>query len=330
MVRGPVTSGDVARLANVSQSAVSRAFTPGASVSATTRDRIMAAAEELGYRPNALARAMISGQSKIIALMFAYLENQFYPVLLEKLSRALQSRGYHTLLFMTEMGAQDDVVRRLLDYQVQGLVLASATLSSKLAVRCADQGIPVVLLNRDIDEAVASSVTSDNFLGGKLVAEHFVKTGRNRIAYIAGTKDSSTNRDREAGLHAGLVLAGRELTAHAFGNYNQVLAYDETVRLFSGPDRPDAVFVANDHMAFGVIDALRSQLGLRVPEDVAVVGYDDVPQAQWASYQLTTVRQPSDEMTDQTVRLLTDQIEGKHIEATKVLVPTQLIKRNTA
>ncbi|MEL6920114.1 MAG: LacI family DNA-binding transcriptional regulator [Pseudomonadota bacterium] len=107
---------------------MSRAFTPGASVSALTRERVMQAAEELGYRPNALARAMISGQSKIIALMFAYLENQFYPVLLENLSRELQARGYHTLLFMTEMGPQDDVVRQLLDYQVQGLVLASATL----------------------------------------------------------------------------------------------------------------------------------------------------------------------------------------------------------
>ena len=156
------TSGDVARLAKVSQSAVSRTFTPGASVSAATRAKVLKAATELGYRPNALARAVISGKSRLIALLVAYLDNQFYPIVLERLSRTLQESGYHVLLFMTDPGDQDDVVRRIMEYQVEGIVMASATLSSSLARECAQTGIPVVMFNRYVPASPASSVTSDN------------------------------------------------------------------------------------------------------------------------------------------------------------------------
>ena len=199
MAKNPVTSGDVARLAKVSQSAVSRTFTPGASVSARTREKVLNAAQELGYRPNALARAMISGRSGLIAMLVAYLDNQFYPIVLERLSRALQDRNYHVLLFMTDPGRRDDVVQKILEFQVEGIVMASATLSSGLARECARTGIPVVMLNRYVPSSPASSVTSDNIEGGRLVARFLLDGGHERIAYVAGAEDSSTNRDREAG-----------------------------------------------------------------------------------------------------------------------------------
>ncbi|MEO1703526.1 MAG: LacI family DNA-binding transcriptional regulator [Pseudomonadota bacterium] len=330
MGKGTITSADVARLAKVSQSAVSRTFTPGASVSKSTKERVLAAAEELGYRPNALARAMISGQSKMIAMMFAYLENQFYPVLLERLSRTLQEKGYQPLLFMTETGNQDEVVRRLLDYQVQGLVLASATLSSDLASRCGELGIPVVLLNREIDDPVANCVASDNFAGGKLVAEHFVNTGREKIAYIAGDENSSTNRDREKGFLSGLSPHGLKLHARACGNYYHDQAASVAASMLGASDLPDAIFVANDYMAFAVIDVIRTRFGLRVPEDIAVAGYDDVPEAAWGPYQLTTVRQSTEAMSENAVMLLTEQIDGKRVEARTIRLPAQLIVRTSA
>jgi DNA-binding LacI/PurR family transcriptional regulator len=172
MAKRSVTSADVARLARVSQSAVSRSFSPGASVSEDMRRRVLAAAERLGYRPNAIARAMISGRSRLIALLAAYLDNHFYPVLLEQLARALQARGYQMLLFMTDPGDQDIVVQKMLQYQVDGIVMASATLSPGLADECAKTGTPVVLLNRYVPALAASSVTSDNIEGGRLLA-HF-------------------------------------------------------------------------------------------------------------------------------------------------------------
>ncbi|MEL6203292.1 MAG: LacI family DNA-binding transcriptional regulator [Pseudomonadota bacterium] len=330
MRKGIITSADVARMAEVSQSAVSRTFTPGASVSKETKARVLEAAEALGYRPNALARAMISGQSKMIAMMFAYLENQFYPVLLEHMCRALQDKGYHPLLFMTETGNQDDVVRRLMDYQVQGLVLVSATLSSDLATRCGELGIPVLLLNRETEDGTASCVASDNFGGGRMVAEHFINTGRKKIAYIAGDENSSTNRDREAGLLSGLKEHGMQLHARAVANYNHDQATQVANAMLAADDRPDAIFVANDYMAFAVIDVIRDKFGLSVPKDIAVAGYDDVPEASWAPYQLTTVRQSSEAMTDNAVMLLTEQIDGKRVEPQTIRLPAELIVRASA
>ncbi len=330
MSKSAPTSGDVAKLAQVSQSAVSRTFTPGASVSADTREKVLKAARELGYRPNALARAMISGKSRLIAMMVAYLDNQFYPIVLEQLSRALQEQGYQVLLFMTETGKQDRVVQRILEYQVEGVVMASATLSSTLARECAKTGIPVVLFNRYVPSSPASSVTSDNIEGGRLLAKFLAEGGHERIAFIAGAEDSSTNRDREAGFYKGLAEHGMTVWARAVGGYSFAGAADAARELFSKKERPDAVFVANDHMAFSVMDVLRGELGLKIPKDVSVVGYDDVPEAAWKGYDLTTISQSSESMIDATVAILLEQIEKRVVKKRAAVVPSELIVRTSA
>ncbi len=325
-----MTSIDVAKLAEVSQSAVSRTFTPGASVSDATRERVMAAASELGYRPNALARAMISGRSRLIAILVAYLENQFYPVVLEKLSRALQADGYQVLLFMTDPGGQDEVVRRILQYQVQGILMASATMSSNLANECAETGIPVVMLNRYVANTSASSVTSDNIEGGRMVADFLVRAGHKRIAYIAGIEDSSTNRDREAGFYSGLADHGLVVSGRSVGNYTFEGAALATRELFSRSVKPDAIFVANDHMAFAVMDVIRSELGLRIPEDVSIIGYDNVPEASWNAYGLTTVEQHPEEMARTAIKILLEQVENRTVAKRAAILPAKLIVRSSA
>ena len=329
MPKGGVTSGDVARLAGVSQSAVSRSFSDGASVSPAMRTRVLEAARQLGYRPNALARAMISGRSGLIALLVAYLDNHFYPQVLELLSRALQARGYQVLLFMTDRGRQDQVVQRMLQYQVEGIVMASATLSSTLARECAKTGTPVVLFNRYVPGLPASSVTSDNFEGGRAVAHLLAGAGHQRIAFIAGQEDSSTSRDREAGFTKGLAEHGITACARAVGSYTREGAALAIHTLFGGTTHPDAVFVANDHMAFVAIDLLRIQYGLRIPEDVAVVGYDDVPEAAWAGYSLTTVAQPAEEMVQATVTILLDQVERREVSRSAAVLPSRLVIRGS-
>ncbi len=330
MTKSGVTSDDVAKLAKVSQSAVSRAFTDGASISEETRNRVQAAARELGYRPNALARAMTSGRSRLIALLAAYLDNQFYPVVLEELSRSLQSRGYHVLLFMTEPGKQDEVVQRILQYQVDGIVMASATLSSRLAAECARTGIPIVQLNRYVASSPASSVTSDNIEGGSLVADLLARAGHQRIAYIAGAEDSSTNRDREAGFYKGLAQHGMTVFARAVGGYKFDGAAAAARTLMAADNRPDAVFVANDHMAFAVMDVLRAEFGLRIPDDISVVGYDDVPEAAWQGYALTTVSQEPRQMIEATVSILLEQIEQQSVRSRAAVIPARLVVRQTA
>ncbi len=330
MKRAKVTSGDVARLADVSQSAVSRSFSEDASVSAVTRAKVLKAARKLGYRPNVIARAMISGRSRLIAVLVAYLDNQFYPIVIEQLSRALQERGFHVLLFITDTGNQDVVVQQMMGYQVEGIVMASASLSSTLARECAQTGIPVVLFNRYAPSSPASSVTSDNIEGGRLVARYLVDGGHKRIAYIAGSEDSSTNRDREAGFYRGLAESSQIVWARAVGNYSFEGAAEATRQLCSSKIKPDAIFVANDHMAFSVMDVLRIEMKLHIPNDISIIGYDDVPEADWGGYKLTTVRQPSEAMIDATISILMEQIQQETVSRRAAILPAELIVRQSA
>ena len=329
---GKITSLEVAERAGVSRSAVSRVFTPGASVSAKTAEKVRAAASELGYRPNVLARSLMTGRSRIIGLVVAYLDNLFYPMVLEKLSNALQAEGYHVMVFMAAQtaGNIDDVLDEILDYQVDGLVMASVAMSSELTARCRASGVPVVLFNRRQDDDLQSSVTTDNYAGGYAVAQHLLKGGHQRIAHIAGWQGASTARDREAGFVDGLKEAGRDLFARAEGDFHTDKSREVAREMFGGVDRPDAVFVSNDHMAFLTMDVLRDELGLRVPEDVAVVGFDDVPTAAWAAYDLTTVRQDVEAMVAEAVRTVLAAVSETDAEPEQVLLPAQLVVRGSS
>ena len=325
-----VTSLDVAERAGVSQSAVSRVFTPGASASAKTVEKVKKAARELGYRPNVLARAMVSGKSRIIGLVVAYLENQFYPVALELLSNALQARGYHILIFTAPNSTDgvDGVIADLMDYQVDGIIAASVSMSSPLAERANAAGIPVVLFNRAQEGDGFSNVTSANVLGARRITEFLIAGGHRRIAHIAGWQGSSTGRDRRRGFEEALAAAGQTAFAIVDGMYKREVAMECARQLLSGA-RPDAIFVGNDHMAFAVLDVMH-ELGVVPGRDVSVVGFDDVPQASWASYSLTTYRQPVNRMVEATVDLLLDQIETGRTRSKKIEIEGELILRRSA
>ncbi len=331
MAAQKVTSMEVARLAGVSQSAVSRVFTPGASASKKTIEKVRQAAKQLGYRPNVLARAVVSGKSRIIGLVVAYLNNQFYPEALERLTNTLQERGYHVMIFMASNQAEnvDSVVEELLDFQVDGIIAASVALSSTLSERCRTVGVPMVLFNRAQDDPTMSSVTSDNIAGGRKAAEFLLAGGHEKIGYIAGWEGASTQRDREAGFVAALQAVGVELHARGVGNFVAEQAREATLRMFAS-DPPDAVFVANDHMAISVMDTLRFELGLQVPGDVSVLGYDDVAVASWPAYNLTTIRQPANRMVAETVDILLSKIENPGAAPRRIEIDGPLIVRGSA
>ncbi len=324
-----VTSLEVARRAGVSQSAVSRVFTPGGSASAKTAEKVRRAAKELGYRPNVLARAMVSGKSRIIGLVVAYLENQFYPVALELLSNALQEQGYHILIFTAPNSTEgiDKVIADLMDYQVDGIIAASVSLSSSLAERAQDAGVPVVLFNRGQEGEGFSTVTSSNFDGGHMAATYLLESGHERIAHIAGWQGSQTGRDRARGFASALHDAGQTPFAVVDGMYKRPVAMACTRQLLLG-SRPDAIFVGNDHMAFGVLDVIR-ETGLTPGQDISVIGFDDVPQAAWGAYDLTTYRQPVNRMVAATVSLLLDQIDNGLAQPKTIEIEGQLILRGS-
>jgi len=261
----------------------------------------------------------------------AYLENQFYPDAIEKLSTQLQEKGYHVLIFMASKtaGNIDSVVDEILDYQVEGIIVASVALSSQLADRCRTAGIPIVLFNRSQDGEGLSCVTSDNFSGGAKAARFLLAGGHKKIGYIAGWEGASTQRDREFGFTAALQQAGTTLFAREVGDFSMEKATEATRRMFLN-NAPDAVFVANDHMAFAVMDTLRFELGLRIPEDVSVISYDDVPAAAWPAYNLTTVRQRANQMVQETVRILMEQIHGNGLQSQQIAIGSPIIVRGSA
>lgn len=327
----PATATDVARLAGVSQSAVSRAFTPGASVANETRERINVAARELGYRPNAIARSLITRRSRIIGLVAAYLQNHFYPDVLERLSARLRDEGYHLMLFTSDgRTAADPLLAEIIQYRLDGLILASTTLSSGLAAECRAAGIPVLLFNRTTDMADVSSVTGENERGGAIIAEYLAAGGHRRMAFVAGVEDSSTSRDREAGYRGWLIRHGHPPPLRAVGHYTMAGAAAAARDLLSRADRPDAIFCGNDHMAIAISEVARQEFGLRIPDDLSLVGFDDVGPAAWRTFDLTTFSQPVDTMVDVAVSTILALIDNPDQPPRHLIARGELMLRGSA
>ena len=315
----------------MSQSAVSRVYTPKASISVKTAQKVRKAAHELGYRPNIIARSLITGKSKIIGLIVAYLDNQFYPESLQKLSEKLQKEGYHILIFSVDNKPQQikKTVQELIDYQVDAIIAASVSITTKLTQYCRRENVPIVLYNRAQDNKNISFVTSDNIKGGKMIAHHFADIGVRRCAFIAGWEGASTQRDREIGYREGLKERKLKMVEKGIGNFNIEEAKQAARKMFGKKIIPDGVFVANDHMAFAVMDVIRFELGLKIPEDVVVAGYDDVAIAQWPAYSLTSVRQAANQMVKATVDSVIQTIENPNVKPVQIKIEGPLIIRNS-
>lgn len=330
-LKGRVTSLEVARRAGVSQSAVSRTFTPGASVAPATREKVIQAAKELGYRPNAIARSLITSRSRIVGVAMGYLDNHFYPEVLETLTSRLQNRGYQVLLFTGFQEREADPgMMQILQYQVDGLILASTTLSSELAEQCSAAGVPIVLVNRTTERAAVSGVTSDNRQGGERVAQFLLAAGHETFAYVAGIAGASTNRDRETGFRKRLKAAGIDDIIKVEGYYSHDGAERAARELFSMKNPPEAIFCANDHMALAVMDVARFEFGTRIPEDVSIVGYDDAGPGRWKSYALTSIEQPVEYMVNATIEMLMRQIDGDEQGPRQKKIRGDLIVRGSA
>ncbi|MBV9747751.1 MAG: LacI family DNA-binding transcriptional regulator [Acetobacteraceae bacterium] len=326
--RHPVTARQLARVLGISQSTVSRAFSPGGTVAPAMRARVLEAAARLGYQPNAIARSLSTRRSGIVGIVMATMTNPFYPEVLEHLSRRLHEADLRTLLFNVPPGQElDSELPLLLRYQVDAVVIASATISSAMAREWAATGRAAVLFNRTVPGAKVASVSCDNEAGGRAVADFLVARGHRCPAFVAGRRDTSTNLDRERGFLARLQDLGVPLHARVDGGeYSYEAGFAAALELAG--QRPDAIFFANDIMALGGMDALRHRLRLCVPEDVSVVGFDDIPMAAWPSYGLTTVQQPVQRMIEETVRILVEA--GRGGEATQVhLLPGCLIERGS-
>lgn len=325
-----ITSLDVARQAGVSQSTVSRVFsTNSPNVSAKARAKVLQAAAELGYQPNAIARMMSTNRTNIIGIVMANITSPFYPYVLEKFLQRLQAIERQTLLFTaSENQSVDDILPLALSYQVDGLIITSATLSSDMAEQCAQSGTPVILFNRTVQNTTVSAVCADNFAGARLIADVLLDAGHERLAFIAGTPNTSTSQEREKGFFGRLRERGYTKRQYAHGDYTYESGYEAAKELLSHRNPPDAIFCASDIMAIGALDAIREH-GLLIPDDVSVIGFDDLPMSSWGAYQLTTVRQDVDIMIDKAIELLLERIDNPQAPAKIERVTGQLIIRRS-
>lgn len=303
------TSFDVAALAGVSQSVVSRAFTPNSRIAADTRERVLDAARRLNYVPNSIASSLTTKRTNIVALILGNLANPFYVHVLDAFSKQMQDQGRQLLVFTVEPGGKsDEAILHVLKYQVDGVILTAAQVSTRMTSLCHDRGIPIVLFNRYIPGSDASGVRCDNVAGGRLLAEAFLAAGARSYAMIGGDTSGTTSADRMRGFTERLLEAGikRNDIIEEDGHSSYEGGAAAALSIFRDRSRPppDALFGVNDIMCMGAIDALKHRLGMRIPEDLMVGGFDDIPEARRLPYQLTTVRQPINQMVAETLSIL--------------------------
>lgn len=306
MKRKPITARELARMIGVSQSAVSRAFTPGASIAADLREKILQHAAEMDYHPNAIASMLSKSRTNIIGIVVSDMQNPFYPALIEKLSRALQEIGQQSLLFNIAKGSNlEEQLSALRRYNVDAVIVISATILSAQTLLWATEGRAAILINRIIEDVDLSCVACDNAQGARAVADHFHALGRRHVAYVAGLSHTSTNSERRNAFITRVAELGMVLSTQIEGSeYSYDAGRRAAMKVVDNAPKTDAIFFANDILAIGGIDALKEQAGRRVPEDIAVAGFDDIAIAGWPHYDLTTFRQPVDEMVRVVVQMV--------------------------
>lgn len=326
-----VTVKDLARDLGMSVSTVSRAFHPEAVIASDTRETVLRRASEIGYSPNPFARSLITKKTRIVGLVVADITNPFYPEVLTRLTADLRAIDMNVMLVAADhAGALDDAVRLLLNYRPDLMVILAATLSSEAATECRNTGTPVIFFNRLSADGQSFGIACDNEAGGSRIADFLIDRNHRRLAYVAALPDASTNLERGRGFTRRAVERGLpEPVWIPAGSFSYDAGYAAARQLGAHAPLPDGIFCANDILAIGFVDGLRNG-GLRVPEDISVVGFDDIDMARWPSHALTTIQQPVTAMLAATVALAKKlALHGGEEPFVQRFTPGDLVERST-
>jgi LacI family transcriptional regulator len=317
------TSHDVAALAGVSQPTVSRALRGDPRVAPATRARVQAAAAQLGYVPSERGRSLSTRRTSRVGVVVEDLSNPFYLELLDELHRELDARAVRMVVLTDAERAEP-----LLDGSLDGAVLTTTLLDATLPFALQRRGFPFVLLNREPAGIEADACVADNEAGAHRIGAELAALGHRRIAALLGPANTSTGRAREAGFRRALAEAGVELPDARVrrGPFSFASGHRGLSELAG--ERPTAVFCANDVVALGALNAARG-LGLGVPEQLSVVGFDDIAMAAWELFRLTTARQDVRAMCRTAARLLLARIEEPERPPERVVLPAALVPRGT-
>ncbi len=326
---GRVTSVDVAAAAGVSQSTVSRALRGDSRISDTTRHQVEAVAKNLGYISNRAAKHLREQKSRVVGVMVQDIDNAFYPLLLSHIHRELAASGYSVVLIVDPLHQRGDLarMRNLVDSSLDGLLITTATLDSDAPRLLRDSGIPVVLAVRSVPNLDVDIIESDNIAAGQAAGHHLLSLNHSEVAAIMGPQVTSTTRDRLTGLQNAV---GDHLRPERifYGPYSHESGYALCRRVLRARHRPTAIVAGNDVVAIGIIDAAR-QLGVDIPGELSVIGFDDIPMAAWQSFQLTTVRQDTAAIAAQAARRLIERLEHPHAPTHHDLFRASMTIRST-
>ncbi len=330
------TIKDIAESAGVSATAVSMALNHKPRISPATRERILDIAEALHYRPNYAARSLAGRRINTLGLVITTIVNPFYPELAKGIEDKARERGYDIILCSTNYDAsrQKDFINILRSKGVDGIIFSSVEMDDLCLKPLVDDAFPFVLVNRRVPESTAGAkidyVVLDNLSGGAIAIRHLYDLGHRRIAIIAGSLNSSTGFERTQGAKKALAECGLRLDPRFIVEcgFSKERAYDATMRLLSLHPAPTAVFAQNDYMALGVRDAV-FDAGLSIPEDVALVGFDNIEATAIRGVEITTINQKKYEMGATAVEVLIEKIEGKTDAVRQIVLPAEIVIRSS-
>jgi len=331
--RARATITDVASEAGVHPSTVSRVLNghAGSTIRPATRERVLAAADVLGYRPSALARSLRLQRTLTLGMLVPDITNPFFSSIIKGAEDAARERGYNLILCNSEDQPEREAayLRLLRERQVDGVLIASSQMADETIEGLRADSFPFVLVNRAAQDGEDLAVVVDNHAAAVEVVAHLAALGHRRVGHIAGPQNTTTGRDRREGYEAGVRAHG---LAHEQALVVEADAFSEDAGdralgiMLAGPARPTAVFAANDLIAVGMLQRLR-RIGVRVPDDLSIVGFNDIPLAGLLEPALTTVRVPQLAMGVAGAHLLIDRLEGRPIGEIRLTLPTELVIR---
>ncbi len=328
-VKSKITVVEVAAAANVSISAVSRAFSNG-SCSAKMRQKVFTAAKELNYKPNRLARGL-KAKSSLIGILVTDFDNPAYLPILQQFSAQIQERNCHSLLVnASQHRSLSEAIELVMEYHVDGLIVTATSLPKELVNVCQQQNTPVVCFARNSLSTQATTVFCDNLIIGQRAADLILDAGYCRPAFVSGPVGAITSRDRQRGFISRLITRGcNDWQIIEGGEHSYAAGFQATCKLLSTSEPPDALFYTDDIMACGGMDAARYEFALTIPEDIGIIGVDDIQLASSPAYKLTTIKQPFSEMVTASIDVLFQHIDDQQLAARKIVFPCDVIIRNT-
>ena len=335
-MRSKITIKVIARIAHVSNTTVSRALNNQSRIRNKTKERILSIAKELNYRPDFIARSLVMKRTRTLGLVITTIANPFYTELAQGIEATARKLGYNIILCSTQsdLGTERLDVEMLRSKGVDGIIFTSAHMGDPNIVELAEEGFPIVLVNRRTYDPMVMGLVDyvgiDNIQGGFWAVEHLIKLGHRQIGIIGGSSESSVGFERLEGGKRALAAYGLKQFDDYFleGNFLKESGYRGGKKFIKMAEPPTAVFAANDYMALGTYQAVMEE-GLKVPEEIAIVGFNDIEFTSMKGIELTTIGQKKYEMGALSVENLVERIEGRKVHPPQeiILKPELIIRR---